>query len=47
MIVNFYFIVLLDEDGHLALTDFGLAKYLKNNEMTNTFVGIAIYYLNI
>jgi serine/threonine protein kinase len=36
--------ILLDSNGHIALTDFGLCKYnLSNNDTTNTFCGTAEY----
>ena len=35
--------VLLDSDGHVKLTDFGLAKDLTNEELTNTFCGTSEY----
>lgn len=35
--------VLLSEDGYVKLADFGLAKLLKKDEMTNSFVGTQYY----
>lgn len=35
--------VLLDEEGHIKLTDFGLAKDTVNDSTTNTFCGTAEY----
>lgn len=35
--------VLIDEDGHLALTDFGLTKHLRKGEITRTFCGTPEY----
>ena len=35
--------VLIDEKGYLRLTDFGLAKKLKDGEMTNSFCGTPEY----
>lgn len=35
--------LLLDEEGHIALTDFGLAKFVKRNELMTTFVGTPEY----
>lgn len=35
--------ILLDADGHIKLTDFGLAKDLYNEEMTSTFCGTSEY----
>lgn len=31
--------VLISEDGYLKLADFGLARYLNNEEMAKTYVG--------
>lgn len=35
--------ILLDEQGHIKLTDFGLSKELKNEKVTSTFVGTNEY----
>jgi len=36
--------VLLDIDGHICITDFGMSKILENsNKTTNSFVGTAEY----
>ena len=35
--------ILLDDEGHICLTDFGLAKYVGNNSKANTFVGTPEY----
>jgi serum/glucocorticoid-regulated kinase 2 len=35
--------ILMDDDGHLCLTDFGLAKHLNPNESTHSFVGTPEY----
>lgn len=35
--------ILLDEQGHIKLTDFGLSKDLKNDKATTTFVGTNEY----
>lgn len=35
--------ILLDAEGHIKLTDFGLAKDLYNEEMTSTFCGTSEY----
>lgn len=35
--------ILMDDDGHLCLTDFGLAKFVENFSKTNTFVGTPEY----
>ena len=35
--------ILLDEEGNICLTDFGLAKSLKNNEIAMTFCGTPEY----
>lgn len=35
--------VLLDSDGHIKLTDFGLSKILAPNQQTSTFCGTAEY----
>ena len=35
--------VLFDENGYLKLTDFGLAKYLPQNKLAETFCGTALY----
>ncbi|XP_074643280.1 serine/threonine-protein kinase S6KL-like isoform X2 [Tubulanus polymorphus] len=35
--------ILIDEEGHLQLTDFGLAKWLKRNERTRTICGTLQY----
>ena len=34
---------MLEEDGYISLTDFGLAKILEGNLKTNTFCGTADY----
>ena len=34
---------MLDERGYAKLTDFGLAKFLKNNDTANTFCGTYEY----
>jgi len=33
----------MDEDGYLKLTDYGLAKYLKKDELAHSFVGTPEY----
>jgi len=35
--------ILIDQDGHLALTDFGMTKQLKKGENTKTFCGTPEY----
>ena len=35
--------ILLEEDGYLSITDFGLAKILKDGEAANTFAGTPDY----
>jgi serum/glucocorticoid-regulated kinase 2 len=35
--------ILMDDNGHLCLTDFGLAKHLNPNESTHSFVGTPEY----
>jgi len=35
--------ILLDDEGHICLTDFGLAKYVGNGTKANTFVGTPEY----
>jgi len=35
--------ILLDEDGHAVIIDFGLAKWLHRTERTNTFCGTPHY----
>ena len=35
--------ILLDEDGYLALTDFGLSKLVENGKQSNTFCGTPDY----
>lgn len=35
--------ILLDEDGYLKLIDFGMAKILKDDEITNSFCGTPEY----
>lgn len=35
--------ILMDEEGHLCLTDFGMAKGLKEGERTKSFVGTPEY----
>lgn len=35
--------VLFAENGYIKLTDFGLSKYLNNNEKSNTFCGTPEY----
>lgn len=35
--------ILLDEDGHAVIIDFGLAKWLHRTERTNTFCGTPQY----
>lgn len=35
--------MLICENGYLKLADFGIAKILKNNEMTNTVCGTEDY----
>ena len=35
--------ILLDEDGHICLTDFGLAKYVGKNTQATTIVGTPEY----
>lgn len=35
--------VLLNEDGHAIIIDFGLAKWLQRTERTNTFCGTPEY----
>ena len=34
---------MLDDEGNVALTDFGLAKYIKDDEKTNSIVGTPAY----
>lgn len=35
--------VLLDEEGHISLTDFGLTRLLQNNPKENPFLGTPEY----
>lgn len=35
--------ILLDENGHICLTDFGLSKFVKDNEKIQSFVGTPEY----
>ncbi len=35
--------ILFDLEGYLKLTDFGLCKYLRNNELATTFCGTPEY----
>lgn len=35
--------MLLDEEGNIALTDFGLAKIIQKNQMATSFVGTPEY----
>ena len=35
--------ILMQEDGYIALTDFGLAKQLEVGEVSNTFCGTPAY----
>lgn len=35
--------ILMDEFGYIKMTDYGLAKFLKKNEMTFSFVGTPEY----
>lgn len=35
--------ILMDEEGHLCLTDFGMAKQMKEGELTYSFVGTPEY----
>merc|ERR1712051_850032 len=35
--------ILMDEDGYVCLTDFGIAKVLKDNEQTHSFLGSPDY----
>ena len=35
--------ILMDEDGYLSVTDFGLAKILKDDEVTQSFCGTPEY----
>jgi len=35
--------ILMDEEGHIVITDFGMAKYLKDGELTRSFVGTPEY----
>jgi len=35
--------LLLDENGYIKITDYGLAKHLKPNELTKSFVGTPEY----
>lgn len=35
--------VLLDEDGHAVIIDFGFAKWLQRTERTNTLCGTPLY----
>ena len=35
--------ILIDDDGYLALTDFGMAKTLMINETTDTYCGTPDY----
>ena len=36
--------VLMDENGNVCLTDFGMAKILKKNELALTFCGTPEYF---
>ena len=33
----------MDDDGHVCLTDFGMAKILEEGELTRSFVGTPEY----
>ena len=35
--------ILMDEDGYICLTDFGIAKVLKDDEQTTSFLGSPDY----
>ena len=35
--------ILIDDDGYLKVTDYGLAKILKKNKLTYSFVGTPDY----
>lgn len=35
--------ILIQDDGYLALTDFGLSKILKKDEVTKSFCGTKLY----
>ena len=35
--------ILIDSKGHIKLTDFGISKFLKNNEKAQTMIGTAYY----
>ena len=35
--------ILLDENGHVCLTDFGLSKFVNENEKIKSFVGTPEY----
>lgn len=35
--------VLMDEEGHVALSDFGMAKIVKDGKKTNSFMGTPEY----
>ena len=35
--------ILMDEEGHVCLTDFGMAKILKEGEKATSFVGTPEY----
>lgn len=39
----FHVSILLDADGHICLTNFGLSKVLLNNHKINSFCGIVEY----
>ena len=35
--------ILMDEEGHICVTDFGMAKSVKDGQLTNSFVGTPEY----
>ena len=35
--------ILMDDEGHICLTDFGLAKFVNNSAKSNTMVGTPEY----
>lgn len=35
--------ILLEDDGYIKLTDYGLSKFLKPDELTNSFLGTPEY----
>ena len=38
--------ILLEDDGYIKLTDYGLSKFLKPDELTNSFLGTPEYLCN-